>query len=148
MTRFRVAGPGDAAIVRRFMECFYSEGGFEWHEEVFQALEQLLADSNLGRVWVIEEGGEDVGYAALCFGFSLEFRGRDGFVDEVYVAQALRGRGLGRAALEFLVAEARALGVRALHLEAAGGDLRLRRLYESLGFVERSHPFMTRLLEP
>jgi GNAT superfamily N-acetyltransferase len=146
--RFRSAGRPDAPILRPFMEAFYREGGFEWHDEVSRALDSLLADPNLGRVWVIEEAGEDVGYVALCFGFSLEFQGRDAFLDEVYVAPHVRGRGLGRAALAFVVTEAGRLGVRAIHLEAAGGDPRLRDLYESLGFRERPHPFMTRRLDP
>ena len=70
-----------------------------------------------------------MGYLVVAFGYSLEFRGRDAFVDELYVAPTHRGRGLGREALR--VAEPCCLeaGVRALHLEVRPGNARARGLY-------------------
>jgi GNAT superfamily N-acetyltransferase len=140
------AGPQDAPRLLPLLEAFYAEEGFERNEEVRRALDALLADPGLGRVYLAEAAGEVVGYLALCFGFSLELRGRDACVDEMYVAPSRRGRGLGRALLAHALEQARALGARTAYLEAAGGDDRLRRLYRSLGFEERPHPLMMRRL--
>ena len=148
MIHLHPAGPGDAPQALAFMEAFYREGGFEWHPDVARALERLLGDPTLGSVFLIEADGPLVGYVALCFGFSLEFRGRDGFVDEIYVTPEARRRGIARAALLSLIEEARRLGVMALHLEAVKGNAHLMRLYASLGFLERPHPFLTRVLDP
>ncbi|MEX0150956.1 GNAT family N-acetyltransferase [Microbacterium sp. LMI1-1-1.1] len=54
------------------------------------------------------------------------------------VADAHLGRGVGRAMLHHLVAEARARGIRSLWLETGSTDdfLAARRLYASEGFVE------------
>ena len=49
--------------------------------------------------------------------YSVEHGGRDGFLDDFYLAPEARGRGLGRQALEALEREAQALGIRVLHLE-------------------------------
>jgi GNAT superfamily N-acetyltransferase len=130
------------------MESFYREGSFPWHEGVARALERLLEDPALGRVYLIEHDGTEVGYVAICFGFSLEFQGRDGFVDEIFVVPEARRKGIARAALEHAIELSGRLGVRALHLEAAKGNAHLLRLYASLGFRERPHPFLTRVLVP
>jgi GNAT superfamily N-acetyltransferase len=143
MEIFRTAGPEDAGALRPLMRAFYEEGEFVWSDEVSRALDVLLGDPSLGRVFVIEEGREVVGYVALCFGFSLEFKGRDAFVDEVYVVPASRGRRLGRKALVHALEAARDLGIRAFHLEAAHGAEGLQRLYESLGFKPRPPPVLS-----
>lgn len=143
---FRLAGPRDARVLRALVRSFYREGGFAWNARVSWAAGELLRNPDWGRAWLFGEAGGTAGYVVLCFGFSLELGGRDAFVDEVYVKPALRGRGLGRCALEFALGEARELGIKAVHLEAAKGRKPLIRLYKSLGFVPRDHPFLTRRL--
>ena len=145
--RYREAGPSDVEALLPLLRGFYAESGFAWDPGVTAALGSLLADGSLGRVYLVETGSGPVGYVAICFGFSLEFRGRDAFVDELYVAPEHRGRGYGRRALRFAVDEARRLEVRALHLEVAGHNERAKRLYRSLGFAKRSHPLMTLRLD-
>jgi ribosomal protein S18 acetylase RimI-like enzyme len=97
----------------------------------------LEPGSLLGCVWLIRDGAEAVGYVALCFGYSIEFRGRDAFVDEFFLVESARGRGHGSRVLEQVKAEARALGIAALHLEVARDNARARRLYEKWGFGAR-----------
>jgi [ribosomal protein S18]-alanine N-acetyltransferase len=62
-------------------------------------------------------------------------------VDELHllnlsVAPEQQGRGLGRALLEAVIGEARALPARALLLEVRQSNLRARRLYAGRGFAE------------
>lgn len=97
----------------------------------------LVPDSAAGRLWLFRVDGQLVGYAALCFGYSIEFGGQDAFVDELFIAEPFRARGLGSSALESLIAEARVLGLSALHLEVACGNDRAQRLYERCGFRAR-----------
>jgi GNAT superfamily N-acetyltransferase len=110
-------------------------------------LERLFADASLGRLWLIAPRDdanpasrtEAVGYLCVCVGFSLEF-GRDAFLDELYVREAWRGRGFGRAALEFAIAACPALGVQTLHLLVAPGNARARDIYDRRGFsVQNRH---------
>ena len=97
----------------------------------------LQPGSRLGRIWLVLSGGEAVGYAALTFGYSIEFRGRDAFVDELFLVEKARGRGYGSAVLVFLKQEAAALGIVALHLEVARDNQRARRVYQRWGFEPR-----------
>ena len=89
-------------------------------------------------------GGRPVGYAVLTFAHSIEFGGRCGFVDELYVEPPARGRGVGRRALERVADEARSLGVRVLLLEVSPENERVAGLYRSAGFAERKYRLMTK----
>lgn len=101
------------------------------------SLTPLLGDNPFGRIWLILEADEPIGYIALCFGYSIEFGGRDAFVDEFFLAEPARGRGLGRQVFAEIRKAAAGLAILALHLEVARSNTRARRFYESLGFTAR-----------
>src|SRR5690242_1648322 len=66
------------------------------------ALMRLLDDPSLGRVWLLLSDDPEqasAGYMVVCFGYSLEFGGRDAFIDELFVVAEHRGRGIGRWAV-------------------------------------------------
>ena len=111
------------------------------------AIAPLLNHEDAGRIWLVEIGGATVGYIALCLGYSIEFGGRDAFVDEMYLIPEWRCKGVGKVVLREIVNRARELGARALHLEVARGNEHARRLYAASGFDsrERFH-LMSRIL--
>lgn len=115
-------------------------------KEVDGALRALLADDRLGCVLLAEDGGELVGYAVLGFGYSLEFHGRDAFVDELYVRDVARGKGIGSLVLDAAEMACRARGIRALHLESGHGNPDATRLYERRGFKAHERHLMTKWL--
>jgi len=107
------------------------------------AIEPLLrAGSTLGSIWLIRWQGDVVGYGALCFGYSIEFRGRDAFIDELFIVEAARGRGLGRRVLGLMQSEAARLGIVALHLEVARSNTKARQFYKKCGFRARERYFL------
>jgi len=90
-----------------------------------------------------------VGYIVLCFGYSLEYLGRDAFIDEFYLIESHRGRGWGRKTLEFVRAQAQLQNVRAIHLEVVRRNTAAREFYRKLGFKDHDHYMMTlRLPDP
>ena len=102
----------------------------------------LLEDARLGRTWFIEAAGGSCGYLTLCYGYSLELGGRDACVDELYVRDPCRGRGLGTRALEAACDAARLDGVVALYLEVRQDNVDAQRYYERLGFERRDRYFL------
>jgi ribosomal protein S18 acetylase RimI-like enzyme len=144
---FRPAVPEDIDALLPLMEAFYREDHHPWQEGAArETLRRLLADAAFGRAYLIEEGGTVLGYLVVCFGFSLEFHGKDAFVDELYVLPEARGRGLGTEALRVAEACCREAGVQALHLEVGHGNDTARRLYRSWGFGDRPHALMSKRL--
>jgi ribosomal protein S18 acetylase RimI-like enzyme len=148
MTDLRPATPADLEAVLALHRAFFAEDGYPFREEESRAnLARLLSDPGLGRLWVMDTEGEVVGYLLLAFGFSLEFRGRDAFVDELYVAPGHRGRGLGKRALALATEACRELGVRALHLEVERYKEGAHELYRRSGFVDHDRYLMTKWIE-
>jgi ribosomal protein S18 acetylase RimI-like enzyme len=85
-------------------------------------------------MYAIEDDGRFAGYLWLCdrdgeLGHSL-------FVYAIEVDEAFRGRGLGRAAMEFSEEEARRRGIAKVALNVFGGNAVARHLYLSLGYQE------------
>ena len=157
--RIRAAAPADVEALLSLMQALYLEDGTKPLETApaRRALEELLATPELGRVWVAAAGeqasariGADasglVAYVVLTLGFSLEWHGRDAFIDEVYVAPGWRGHGVGRALLDLAEREARAMGVRAVHLEVEPGNARARAVYEQAGYEDNGRRLATKRL--
>jgi ribosomal protein S18 acetylase RimI-like enzyme len=145
---FREASKPDLDHILAFMRALYAEDGPTPFSEdrAARALRELLDHPGYGQVWLIEVSHEPAGYLVLTWGYSLEFHGRDGFIDELYVAPAHRGAGIGREAMELVEREARDRGLRALHLAVDRENIRAQGLYQSSGFATRGHIIMSKRL--
>ena len=115
-------------------------------DEVCVAFEKFLAHADLGQVWLLSLGEKPAGYVILTLGYSFEFRGRDAFIDELYIEPEFRRRGLGRRTMEFVEERARALGVNALHLEVDRGNDPAVELYRRTGYADHGRHLMTKWL--
>ncbi|MAQ82693.1 MAG: GNAT family N-acetyltransferase [Maritimibacter sp.] len=108
------------------------------------ALTPLLAGSPLGAVWLIGLRRAPVGYIALSFGWSIEFGGMDGIIDEFFIRENVRGRGMGTEVLMALMPQLAQAGLKALHLEADPANEPALRLYQRRGFkVRDGYHFLT-----
>ena len=98
------------------------------------ALEPLLDGSPYGAVYLIGPNSAPVGYMVISFGWSVEFGGLDVILDEFYVRERVRGRGMGSDALRSLVLTLKQYGVVAMSLEIDKTQADARSLYEKMGF--------------
>lgn len=146
--QFRVAVESDAGLLLEFMQAYYAFDGHGFDREKARgALLSLLRDPNFGRAWLILDASVPVGYIVICFGYSLEWLGRDAFVDEFFLREDYRNRGWGQQAMAFLEDAARELGVRALHLEVVDGNAAAGHLYRKLGFQPHQSTFLSKWIE-
>jgi putative acetyltransferase len=90
-----------------------------------------------GAIGLAQAGDDAIGCVAL-----RPLPGGIGEVKRMYVDPAWRGRGVGRALLETLIARAREMGYQAVRLGTVAEMTAARALYASLGFVpiERYRP--------
>jgi len=107
------------------------------------ALTPLLQGSPLGAVWLIGPKRAPVGYIAVSFGWSIEMGGMDGFIDEFFIRETVRGRGMGGEVLADLIPQLAEVGLKALHLEVAPENARAQKLYQRHGFRARGYQLMT-----
>jgi diamine N-acetyltransferase len=140
----RAARRSDLGALLEMMGADYRESGYPFDgERAAACFLQLLESPALGAVWVAEQEGAPVGYVVLTLGFSLEYGGRDAFVDDLFVRAEHRRLGLGRTLLDAALAGARAAGVRAVHLEVERSNPGARSLYEATGFADNDRRLLT-----
>jgi diamine N-acetyltransferase len=146
---FRPAREDDRDTLLGMMRQFYAIDAYPFDPATAsRALGALLADPTLGGVWTVERDGEAIGYLVLTWGYSLEWGGRDAFVDELFLVAAERGRGIGRRAIDFALAECRARGIRALHLEVERGNAAGQALYRRAGFTDHDRLLLAKAITP
>ncbi|WP_170432254.1 GNAT family N-acetyltransferase [Ruegeria arenilitoris] len=134
----RLARPEDLDRLMGLVAAFHAEAGIEQDPDLRRAaLVPLLEGIPHGCVYLIGPARAPLGYVILTFGWSVEFGGMDGFVDEIYIRPAIRGRGI---ATEVLLALPKALagaGLTALHLEVDRTNEAAQKLYLRTGFKPR-----------
>ena len=87
-------------------------------------------------LWIVEAGGEPVGFLWLA---ERDSGGRRViFIYDVEIDEAYRGKGYGRAAMELAEERAVAQGIGRIELNVFGGNAVARKLYVSLGYLETS----------
>jgi len=122
-------------------------GKIEFDEAAARAaLQMFFAQPELGQTWLVCDRGAAVGYVVLTLSFSFEYRGRDSFIDELYIEPAYRRRGLGRMAMDVAEKHAEELGVNAVHLEVDHGNDPAMELYRRIGYADHGRYLMTKWL--
>ena len=131
----RVARLADTEILLGLIRTYYSHDDIPFNEATIRAgLDQLLLDQSLGRVWLIEHEGQDVGYVILTFAFDLEFGGREAFITDLYIAPNYCQKGLGRRTLEAIEGFCRELGLRTIELQVECNNPQAQSFYHKSGF--------------
>ena len=141
---FRPATATDLDRVVEMMAQLYAHDSAFDAGRARRATEGLLAEPESGGVWMIELDGAAAGYVALVLGYSLEFGGRFGLLDELYVIEGCRGSGAGGEALAFAERQCRARGWQALLLEVERENHRAIALYRRSGFQAHDRFPMTK----
>jgi GNAT superfamily N-acetyltransferase len=133
----RLAGRDDAGAIGRLLYAFNQEFGEPAPPPAALAerIRQLLDG---GDTLVLLAGDGPDGLAVLRFRAAIWSAGLECYLAELYVTPGRRGQGLGRALVEAALREARGRGADTMDIGVDEPDLAARRLYESVGFSNRS----------
>jgi ribosomal protein S18 acetylase RimI-like enzyme len=143
--QFCEASVSDLEKLTELMRRYYQADGLRFdHDRALAAFQELLCHSEFGRVWMIETGGDTAGYVVLCYGFSMEYGGRDAILDDLYLEQAYRGQGIGKLALKYVEEHCEKAGICAIHLEVSRSNTIAQELYRKAGFVDHDHYLLTK----
>jgi ribosomal protein S18 acetylase RimI-like enzyme len=136
-TDVRLANRDDAAVIGQLLYAFNREFDDPTPEPdvLAERIAQLLDG---GDTLVLLTGTGPDGLAVLRFRAAVWSTGLECYLAELYVTPARRGQGLGRALMEAALREARNRGADTMDIGVDEPDLAARRLYESLGFTNRS----------
>jgi ribosomal protein S18 acetylase RimI-like enzyme len=100
-----------------------------------QALEAILANPVIGRLYVAREARRVLAMASLLYTVSTAEGGKAAWFEDLVVHPDERNRGIGEALLKHVVAQARADGVRRITLLTDMQNERAQAMYRRVGFV-------------
>jgi ribosomal protein S18 acetylase RimI-like enzyme len=136
-----LAQPHEAEIVGRLLVGFRDHMGGDWPSEnaLIAGVERLIegtdAEFLLG---CPDHDSPPSGVCQLRFRFGIWKAATDCWLEDLYVAQASRGRGLGGALVTEAIERARSRGCRRIELDTNERNEAALALYERLGFSTQS----------
>jgi ribosomal protein S18 acetylase RimI-like enzyme len=143
---YKPAGGNDIPLLLVLMKEFYLLEHLTYNPEVITAsLKKLFSDSMFGQVWLINtEENYPAGYIAVTYGYSIEFHGIDALVDEFYIREDYRHKGIGKRTLEFVENYLAAKGIKAFHLEVDRKNITAQEIYRKYGFRDHDRYLLTK----
>ncbi len=143
MATFRPLQTSDIDTIVPMMQEFYSIDNYPIDIAISKALFlEFLENPHLGRAWLIYSDEKIVGYIILTFVFSFEYKGTIAFLDELYISDMARGKGIGKKALDFIHQEAISLSLKIIYLEIENHNENAKKLYLSKDFVVHNRSLM------
>jgi GNAT superfamily N-acetyltransferase len=100
-----------------------------------RALESLLAQPTMGRVFVLTKGSKILGMVSLLFSISTAEGGKVAWLEDMVVRPDQRGKGLGTRLLRAAIDWAKRDGLTRITLLTDADNLLARRLYLRHGFA-------------
>src|SRR5580698_9783194 len=95
---FQLLSEQEIPALLEMMQDFYADQEMRFDKSAAtQAVGNLLAHPKHGQIYLVFWGSQLAGYFVLTFCYSLEFHGRFGLLDEVYLRKAYRGLKLGKS---------------------------------------------------
>lgn len=143
MTTFKPLKIKDITAITLMMQDFYTIDNYPMDVEVTKTLfQEFISNEKLGKSWLIYSENEIVGYMILTFVFSFEYGGKIAFVDELFIKETARGKGIGKEAIRFIQAEVPKLSLKLLYLEVEPHNENAQKLYLAHDFELHNRKLM------
>ena len=143
MTTFKPLEITDISTITQMMQDFYAIDNYPMDVEVAKNLfHEFISNEHLGKSWMIYSENEIVGYIILTFIFSFEYGGKIAFVDELFIKETARGKGIGKEAIQFIQAEVPKLSLKLLYLEVEPHNENAQKLYLAHDFEFHNRKLM------
>jgi ribosomal protein S18 acetylase RimI-like enzyme len=130
------------------MKDYYSMEGISFDRDKSRdALENLISNENIGRIWIIETNKESIGYFSLAYSYTLKHHGRDCFLDEMYIKPGYQHLGIGSEVMKFIEDYLIRHKFKVIHLVVHLKNLAAFNYYIKSGFHVHDASFMTKVLK-
>jgi len=125
----------DRDVFLKMAEKFYSSDAVEHSieiEKIEAAFEAAVNKSPYIRAFILEDSGTAVGFGLISFTFATEVGGLAVLLEDLYLDESCRGKGLGSKFMQFI--ENEFPSAERFRLEVAKENTRAIDLYEKLGY--------------
>lgn len=143
--KFRAMNESDRDEVINMMQVFYASDAVHTNgsAEIFNRdFDACVSDSPYLEGYIIESDGKALGYGMIAKSFSTEYGVPCIWIEDIYLKEFARGRGIGPKFLEFI--ESKYKG-HILRLEAEEENLPAVRAYQKCGFDRMPYLEMKKL---
>ena len=140
MIQFKILEFSQIETITTMMQDFYAIDNYPIDIEVSKKLfQEFISNEKLGKAFLIchsNEGrtSELVGYVILTYVFSFEYKGRIAFLDELYIKENFRGKGIGKQTIDFIKEQASNQNVKLIYLEVENHNQNAQKLYLAHNF--------------
>ena len=140
MIQFKILELTQIETITTMMQDFYAIDNYPIDIEVSKKLfQEFISNEKLGKAFLIchsNEGrtSELVGYVILTYVFSFEYKGRIAFLDELYIKENFRGKGIGKQTIDFIKEQASNQNVKLIYLEVENHNQNAQKLYLANNF--------------
>ena len=143
MTTFKPLEKVDIPTITQMMQDFYAIDNYPMAvEESKKLFQEFITNENLGKSWLIFSENEIVGYIILTFIFSFEYGGKIAFIDELFIKETARGKGIGKETIQFIQREVPKLSLKLIYLEVETHNENAQKLYLALDFELHNRKLM------
>lgn len=143
MIQFKPLVISEIETIVNMMEQFYAIDNYPIDIEISKKLfQEFISDEKLGKAWLIVSDNEVVGYVILAFIFSFEYQGTIAFLDELYLSEKARGKGIGNQTVAFVLEESKKLSLKLIYLEIENHNQNAQKLYIASGFEMHNRKLM------
>ena len=140
--------PSDYPEFEQMVFALYEEDDYGMtmtSEKVFRTVQELGTVNNRGSIFIFTAEEEIVGYAILIHYWSNEYGGHLVSIDEMYVKESWRNRGIGGSFIKLLETNAPEKTV-GMSLEVAPENEKAIRFYQRMGFKKSGNTGMVRVV--
>ena len=136
MVQFKSLEITDIEVITQMMKNFYEIDNYPIDIEVSKQLfQEFISDEKLGKAWLIHLDEEIAGYVILTYVFSFEYKGRIAFLDELYIKESYRGKGIGKQTIDFIKEQSSNQNIKLIYLEVENHNQNAQKLYLANDFV-------------
>ena len=148
MIKFKPLVVTDIDTIVTMMKAFYAIDNYPIDKEKSKTLfQEFISNEDLGKSWLILSDEETVGYVILTFVFSFEYQGKIAFLDELYLNEKARGKGIGSQAVTFVLEQSKKLSLQLIYLEIENHNQNAQKLDIANGFELHNRKLMTHKLK-
>lgn len=132
--------PKESELLKDYIEALYRfEGDFEAIVHIEEGLKSLFKNEALATPYFIKQGAEKIGYVILTRYHSVEKGGLTIYIDELYVEERFRRRGIGKTILHEVVGVAKSEKAKALWANTEHNNLGAQAFFKGAGFRQNRY---------
>jgi GNAT superfamily N-acetyltransferase len=117
-------------LIRAYCKFYETEPNDDGLREMFRT---LITTPSQGSVFIARDDGRAVGFATLEWKWSSLKAARIGYLEDLFVDPAARGKGIADALIEVCAERCRELGMPAMEWLTAPDNLRAQQVYDRTG---------------